>query len=272
MGFGVMLTLMRASLSAGCLFFLLAAPVLAEPPTHFEKLHREVFVNENCQETDTCALKQFYLEYQDFSVPVAGSPARGTRMFAGYETDTVANLDRYGIAQFIRGCMFLSKLEGGRVVKSLYSRPYYGEYVPFIHPQWMIDSFTGDPLERGEEKGQGSRHLYYQWNTVRGSHDERTSKFVFQQAPTYPSIYVYDSPGDGRYFAESKEFSNTSLEFRTCLYKADEVSRSVSPNNVDFAKPIKCFQWTSSFIYNYIKGRFESQPGIDPFCSQMPTE
>jgi hypothetical protein len=52
---------------------------------------------------------------------------------------------------------------------------------------------------------------------------------------------------------------NVALQFNTCIYKASAVPRDTRRDDVDFAKPITCFEWQSVYVYDFDKGGFQTQ-------------
>jgi hypothetical protein len=51
---------------------------------------------------------------------------------------------------------------------------------------------------------------------------------------------------------------NAALEFNTCIYKASDVPAETRRDDIDFAKPITCFDWQNVYVYDFDKGRFEA--------------
>ncbi len=227
--------------------------------------------NTDCKKNDTCDLKEFSLITQDYSVDLTAQGlalSYGTRMYASYRTDKIEKLGKYGIGQFIRGCMFDSRMENGELKKSVrYSREYYGKTMLYHHPEKAIDGIVRDPLDWGWESVPNQRHAYYQWNPKPELYDVKGSKYVIEADPTLPTLFVSDRPGTVFYDANAKTAKNISLEFSTCIYKTKEVPTDVAPDKLDFAEPIQCFSWTSSFVYNHRKGKFETLKTLDSICT-----
>lgn len=250
-----------------------------------ETWNHESFEFENssakCAETDTCNLKKFYVKKHDFQVRVSGDPhpTSASSLYAGYVTDKPEELNKYGIVQFIRGCQYRSKLVNGQIEKKRsVVRYFYGDgFYDYHHPNWVIDGAVTDPLswdhdgDPQAEPADWVRHLYYQWNTQRGSHSKGTRKYVKSELPRSNHIYVTDMPGETHYSPLLNEALNISLEFKTCLYKESDVPRYVAPENVNFAEPISCYEWASSFIYNHQMKKYEQPKGIVPYCLEPRT-
>jgi hypothetical protein len=191
-------------------------------------------------------------------------------MAMNYETDSVSNLEKYGVVQFIKGCQFTSRLENG-VVKRRQDIAYErdGKYPPYVFPNWEIDGFVDDPIEWGDTKSDGSRHNFY-WNHE-PSHNRPSVKwdyFGFKK-PSTPELWLRDGAVIAAYSPESGDARNVSLEMKTCIYKTSDVPRSVPYDQVDFATPIYCFNWTKSVIFNFKTMQYDSPEGIDPFCESF---
>src|SRR4051812_45927274 len=69
----------------------------------------------SCAQNGTCDLLGFNLRVEDYrvTIPSQGILAYGTRMVSSYRTSTLADLESYGIVQFIKGCVFHSEMAGG---------------------------------------------------------------------------------------------------------------------------------------------------------------
>src|SRR5439155_11991670 len=45
---------------------------------------------------------------------------------------------------------------------------------------------------------------------------------------------------------------------KTCIYKASDVPAETRRDDIDFAKPITCFEWQSVYVYDFDKGAFQA--------------
>ena len=265
-------------------FILIAAFILffvGDAQAKFEIGNQEtsVFENKDCAGNDSCTLVKFSLLRQDYKQTLSdGTWHLGTRVFAEYETSSIDALEQYGIVQFIRGCKFQSyRNEDGLIVKTKdIAKHQFSNVKPFCFPVWVIDSLDKDPFYNSE-LGK-NRHYYYRWNTTPGSKNKETELYYGLQKPSTSNLYarvdidglyVSDRPGTAFYYQSPywiPSAINTSLEFKTCIYKAADIPTETTEDNVNFAKPIYCFSWKSSFIYNHDLGIFETKDEIDPFC------
>lgn len=194
----------------------------------------------------------------------------GTKTLISYQTKKISDLQKYGIVQFVEGCQFMSKLENGEIQHSpKISRPYRGEIIPYFHPILMNDGPTKDPLVWGDASDQ-SRHFFY---LNRPPVPNVKREYFGKKTPPQSRLYVTSRPGGvAAYYPETKTAYNTSLHYRTCLFKTDQVPQSVEPDEVEFATPLHCFDWFSSYIYNFDKRKFETKSEIDPYCFSDPQQ
>lgn len=194
------------------------------------------------------------------------APSHGTSMRASYRVRNVRDLEKYSIVQFIRGCFFKSSVQAGPILKQLvFSREFFGRSIPFIHPEWVIDSDTIDPMYWGNGPANTNRHSSYLWSRIPGTFNERTSTFYGTQRPRRPELYVTDLPSGGFLNAAGDAY-NASMEFRTCIYHSTGVPIQTVPTDLNFAIPIHCVEWRNSHVYNFETRQFESPAQIDEFC------
>jgi hypothetical protein len=69
-------------------------------------------------------------------------------------------------------------------------------------------------------------------------------------------VYLTDHPAGA--FVTGTGVKNASLEFKTCIYKASDVPRKTRRDDISFAKPITCFEWQDVYVYDFDKGRFQT--------------
>ncbi|MDO8495932.1 MAG: hypothetical protein Q7S43_00560 [bacterium] len=226
--------------------------------------HKEdVFVNTDCKKNKTCELKKVEYLVEDYSVGIDDGHNYGTRFFARYETKKIKDLEKYVFVQFIKGCDFSSSLVNGQpAVEQDVSYPRDAGPIKFLFKEWTIDSYDFDPVY-STVPGK-SRFFGYRWNMIPGSFSTDTEKLYGQEKPKVPKMYIVDHPGSAFYLNGTAH--NISLQFRTCIYRTKDVPRTVSHNDINFAKPIHCYEWTSSFVYNHSVGEFESPLSISSAC------
>jgi len=236
-----------------------------EPVVVSRKVQR--FINSDCFKTDSCDLLQFTVASEDYTIDTHGQPNYASRMYAEYETDKIENLHRYVIVQFLKGCRFETMLDkDGKILKLPIKLVLsFEEYYPFRFPDWIIDSVDKDPAyfssPGASSKDRISKYLWsgIQWPT------NRVEIYKYGLAePVIPRLFVTDRFHPT--FKGNNLTENISLQFRTCIYKSADVPREANRNNTEFAVPLACLPWSSSYIYNYDTGNFDSPAEIDPFC------
>lgn len=251
-------------------FFLFFAapdvPALPRIQTFDNRLH--------CKATKSCSLLRFEIQSEDKEVILSEYREVHwvSKMRAFYQTDTVDHLEDYAIVQFVRGCRFDSRIEDGKLIKRLSHGMIqsFGKYVDYFFPDWTIDSVDSDPIYHSDDRVK-DRHYLYRWNTVPGSFENSSQKFYGVEKPVRPILYVKDLISSA--FVNQRDLfyktaSNNSIQFRTCIYRTAEIPKQVAnPTDVNFAKPIYCFEWASSLVYNHSKQKFESPAVLDAFCS-----
>lgn len=228
------------------------------------------FINSDCKKNDTCDLKSFDVKVNQYLVTLGNEPldsaVRGTMMSANYQTKTGTSVEKYGIGQFIQGCQYISRKQNGVVTNyPVTKREFMGKVIPYFHPTMAVDGFISDPLSWGED-AEAARHSTYLTKDPSGPWTA-DDYYNGRNTPADNRLYVVDRPGVAGFYADSQRAYNISLKFKICIYKSADVPREVDPNSQDFAKPIHCVEWASSYVYNFDKGAFETLPDVVPYCS-----
>jgi hypothetical protein len=219
---------------------------------------KQVFLNPACRSTDTCNLKRFTLTMSIYEVWFSDDPnypTYGNGVIMEYETDSVDALEKYAIVQFKKGCVFdSSKNREGKINRNVsYVVPSFGENIPFCFREWVIDSQDTDPAYNSDP--EYGRFYLLRWNKP-GSYDNRTQKYYGAEKPRVPVVYMADYPAGA--FITGSGVKNVTLEFNTCIYKASDVPAETRRDNIDFAKPITCFEWQNVYVYDFDKGKFQT--------------
>src|SRR3989338_7134725 len=221
---------------------------------------------ENCELRNICDLKRLLFVADDYKAgPGANDYPYFTKMYATYETATFATLEKYAFVQFIRGTVFTSRKDdqSGKVEITMDSvLRNFNRLLVYRIPSWIIDSKGASPVYMSVE-GYG-RHDWYRWKKETmpppGLSDEEVNIYGWGNPPV-PRLYVDDDP-QAAFVASSGVAYNVSLEFKTCLYLSVDIPQTTTRDNVDFAEPLYCFPWRSSYVYNHDVQRFESPVGI----------
>lgn len=228
----------------------------------------KTFKNTDCLANNTCDLTEFSVSSNDYHVLFQnGDVSHGSNAFMSYKTKEIDQLENYAIVQKIRGCKFWSSVnEDGSIKKEiLESREFFGDFIKFKHPEWVIDSVDVDPVYNSVPD---LRHGAHRWNTKADSFDKETEKFYFRERPTAPRLYVSDLPGTS--FYEDSKAKNISLEFEACIYKTADIPLIAKPDDINFSTPIACHSWKSSFVFDHKKEKFEVKNEVDSFCLEKP--
>lgn len=225
---------------------------------------KQVFLNPRCRSTGTCDLKRFTLTTSVYEVWFSDDPlypTYGNGVIMEYETDSVAALEKYAIVQFKRGCVFYSSENSDGQIRRTVSDtvPSFGEDIPFCFPGWVIDSQDTDPAYNSDP--EYGRFYLLRWNQA-GSYDHRTHKFYGAEKPKIPVVYMADYPAGA--FVTGTGVKNVALEFKTCIYKANDVPAAARREDIYFARAITCFEWQNVYVYDFDQGRFQTDLAYAP--------
>jgi hypothetical protein len=240
--------------------------VAAEKP----RIQMQSFVNSDCEKTASCTLKRFEMRNEFYE----SADSYDVFTYTRYETDSVANLEDYGIVQFIRGCDYAVAPDGQSGVRKylgLY-RDFFGKHVPLFHPHWQIDTDDVDPLY-ASVPGAARRLDYHYWLPGGRWYGVSQDKWrLFKNGlPDRPSVFVFDKPtGAFKSGLDLVGWQNTSLEFKTCIYRMKDVPLVATPEQEEIGDPIHCFFWRSSAIYNSAEKKWDHPESIDPICGVAP--
>ena len=219
---------------------------------------KQVFLNPDCHATDSCDLKRFTLSKVVNEIWFSDNPdypTYGNGVIMEYETDSVAALENYAIVQFKKGCVFeTAKTSEGKIRRIITDTvASFGEQVLFCFRQWVIDSQDSDPAYNSDP--DHGRFYFLRWNKP-GSYDNRTQKYYGAVKPQAPVVYMSDYPAGA--FIAGSGIRNVALEFKTCIYKAVDVPSVTRREEIDFAKPINCFEWQNVYVYDFAKAKFQT--------------
>lgn len=252
--------MLKVGVILSCFSAILLAHAQAGVSRHTPRVQKQIF---ECNYAD-CSLREFKLQSYDYETSFKGKKSYGTSATMSFKTRKVDQLKDYAVVQFIKGCQFYSYLEDGEVKKRLgTSREYFNDFIKFKHTEWMIDSVDEDPMYNSMRPQH--RHGAYRWNKNTGSYMEEGESYVLHAPAEKAELYVKDLPGVA-FKSMNTNAKNISLEFKSCLYKTEEIPLETHPLDLHFADPIHCFEWKSSHIYDHKKEKYESRDQIDPYC------
>jgi hypothetical protein len=229
------------------------------------------FKNSDCEKTNSCDLDNISFERVNYRVDFSsGEYNFGSRIISKYKTKKAEDLKNYVFVQYIKGCQFHSRMEAGEsgALELKKNRSIqiisFGEYIPYLFHDWTIDSMDLDPVYNSDA-AQADRHYFYRWNTVTGSTDYSTEYYMGEtdQKPKDNELYVIDRPGTA---FNQYEATNISLQFKMCLYKTAQIPLTATKDQGIYENPIYCYDWNSSFIYDFKTQKFNSPTELDPFC------
>jgi hypothetical protein len=236
------------------------------------KKDKKVFKNKNCKETDSCDLVEFGIknkESESFHGFNNGYPNYSSSMVAWFKTKKIDQLEKYAVVQYIRGCIFYSKDEGnGEVSKRIgHTRRFFGKSEKFKHPEWVIDSLDKDPMywSASIEKYK-NRHGLHRLDEPNHYISQPNKKYYFRNKVKGPQLFIADMPTGASFMNEREGYQNSSLEFKTCLYKTSSLAITTDPFDVNLDEALVCYPWRSSHIYNFVSKEYEHPDKVDPYC------
>lgn len=246
-----------------------------------------------------CGLKAFsVVDYETRESVKNDEASRLTVMGAVIETTSPECLRDYGVVQFIRGCVYHARyaLPSGAEIEKVFdvARRLRGPRVVFSHPAWEVDRTELDPVYMSYPDEESRVDLYY---TPRAPlrlrpdaaslmadykyfNDPAHRRFLKDTEAPASAFFVGDVPEGGVSVVNEERTilsaENTSLEFRTCVYRLQDVPSSGDPAGEDAPTgnggPLHCFGWASRYTFDpatrdYVTDKFS---GLDPFCAEAP--
>lgn len=196
-----------------------------------------------------------------------GEPYYLSKMVTKIQTKQSADLSKYGVVQFIRGCLYTTRQKtDGTIEYSLENvRDFFGENVTFKHPEWVIDSVDTDPIYWSAQDQSIERVGLYRLDNPMLHARPEDRLYFYKHFTDQKAYYVRDMPTGATNYEGS--YLNNSLEFKTCLYRLSDVPEVSDPSGHDlYGKELKCFAWKSNFTFNYDLKKFEMLDSIHPFC------
>ena len=248
----------------------------------FTEKKSHTFDNLNCERTQSCDLQSLTIQTKEFRAilpndPTSNNNSFGTSAFFYMKTKTPKDLKKYVFVQFIRGCYFQSEVifsDNNRkpLIKKRVTllREYFDQNVLIKHPTWVIDSVDSDPVYNNpittNSKVPLPRNGMYRFIPESApSQSEVFEKYFYQQMPDRPILYVTDIPGTAWF--HHGEAKNINFQFQMCIFRESDVPVNTSPNGLQPENALLCGNWSSSYIYNFKKEKFQSSNEIDPICT-----
>jgi hypothetical protein len=215
-----------------------------------------------------------FLEYKK-RVDITGDPVRfGTYLsdtrFA-YSVTAPSLLEDYAVVQWIRGCMFHSNRTQSGTEKTLtIYRRHFDEDKIFQHRDWEIDSDTHDPIY--SSYAEHGRFALLRWNKDPLSLNPQTATYYEAQKPPHGSVFVTDMPGpsglgsgDGK---SNGSAVNSSLDFRTCLFRSADLPLVTTPEGAGIAteNALWCADWSQHLVWDFKAGKMSQPSQLDSVC------
>ncbi len=265
------------------LFMISGTPAYAQKGLEVLKQTEEVYIPqaEDCAHEDICDLKKVIFRVQSYRMPKASIDdieLYGTKMYLAYQTASIADITKYAIVQFIRGCVYRSELLPGNEVKTSFTIVRQHIDAPdglilFRHPIWAVDSTDQDPLYSSNPDTPDNRHFFLQWSPQVIKDVPRQQGVLYgEEIPRLPNVYVTNPLLEPATLVSEGVAKNVSLEFETCIFKTVDIPKALRGTQQDFGSPIKCFSWSHNFVYDHIQKVWQEPSGISPVCNRPLTE
>jgi len=229
----------------------------------------------DCQSRDLCAIKNVRTEEIKYKVILPNEHSD----YAGYmtdfrfviETQKTSDIPKFGLVQIMRGCMWEREVDR----KTLQSTDYFtyvhknfGQHDVIKYQDWIVDAEHADPVITSFE-GYGRFDLY-RWNTNPRDLDADNAKWWFHGQPPHSTVFKATLIGSaGLQPGERWAATNQSLEFRTCLFKIDDLPATSDQQGtgIDMSKAIWCADWDQKYHYDFKQKTVVPHTGIHPVCS-----
>ena len=232
--------------------------------------------NGSCDVADSCALTGAqFIEYKKL-FRFKGEPIKLAAHFTDtrfvIKTKRISDLESFGVVQFIRGCMFRTRLVNGVPTKELsVSRNELGNTVLFQHKTWEIDNDNNDPLISAEP-GYG-RFALLRWNQDSKNVQSDGSILYGNTKPPHSTVFLSDLPTAGALMPTLDAADNTTLEFQTCIFKITDLplKTDVKGSNVDKSKALFCAHWNHNYVFNFATQTTDEPKTADPICDLDPS-
>ncbi len=230
------------------------------------------WTNPECA-TGSCEVKGMKI----FTNKTNANRLAGTTMVGEIETADKASLKKYALVQYIEGCVFETNKEGA--IK-MGTREFWGrKSAPFKHVGMQLDSASDrDPIYWS--------NVLAGWDDIRGFEIPRNSMYAYANPLITESwgswagkdsnlkenkIFVQDAPTMSGWDIDEESLKvtarNSSLKFKICLHKIEDVPAEVESPSTNIENAIVCMSWDSNFIYNFSTRKFADKGDeIHPAC------
>lgn len=220
---------------------------------------------------------------QDYHIPSVDKSGHdesvyGSKFYAWYQTRNVEDLESFVFVQFIQGCAYSTSVGAqGIEIRMDHARAHMGKLgKPYIHVEWEIDSTDEDPAYWSDADLSPSRHHLLRVGGSAKTFPDRLTSFPAYgtyQKPV-PRLFVTDTPSAGSIrwnpYAHKVIASNSSMKFKMCLFRKEDVPTTADPRDVDFATPIVCYYWDNVHVYDHERKVMTSPQTLASACMRNP--
>lgn len=261
---------------------LVAGTSMAQTPSSIKELSKRTASMPkvvDCKKLDICDLKEAKIVERKIKVLLPDEQAD----YASYMTDfrfvlkfdKPANIKRYGLVQFMRGCMHQSELmpDGTIDRRFTYVHKHFGQYRLIRHDDWVVDSSHIDPMATSFENY--GRFDLYKWNKDPADLDADSAEWYFDAKPTHGTVFKSELISNTGLMegTENPQARNSSIELQTCLFKIGDVPSSSDPagTGIDRNKALWCADWNHIFTYDFTSKKTVQETAIHPYCQEPST-
>lgn len=227
-----------------------------------------------CQALGTCALKGAQLIERKIKVLLPDEPPEKVtvmtdmRMILNF--DSTESIEKFGVVQFIRGCMYESTLnmDGSTSYSFSAAHKNFGQYKLIKYSSDIVDAVGTDPVSSAWD-GRGRFDLY-RWNKDPKSTDPENDNWYAFGKPAHGTVYLSDLVSyTGLKDQTPISARNSSIEMNTCIFKISDLPKTSDPTGtgIDRSKAIWCANWDHRFRYDFGAGEIVPESVISPSCS-----
>ncbi|MDZ4084419.1 MAG: hypothetical protein U1E10_15855 [Bdellovibrionales bacterium] len=230
----------------------------------------------DCKKDDLCDLKSVKIVERKIKVLLPDERPE----FASYMTDfrfviqvdKASSIPRYGVVQFLKGCMFQSELlpDGTVSNRFAYVHKHFGAYQLLRHDNWVVDSSHDDPVASSFENY--GRFDLYKWNKDPKNLDADNATWYFDAQPPHGTVFKSELLSNTGLMegTQNPMARNSSIELETCIFKIGDLpaKSDASGTGIDRSKAIWCSQWDHKFSYDFATAKVVQDQSIHPYCAE----
>jgi hypothetical protein len=262
-----------------CSFFGAAGTAHAQSSASIKELSKRTVQMPkitNCKLKDLCDLKNVKIVERKIKVLFPDERPEYAIYMTDFrfviQLDKADSIPRYGVVQYLKGCMFQSELlpDGTINNRFAYVHKHFGAYQLLRHDNWVVDSSHDDPVASSFENY--GRFDLYKWNKDPKNLDADNGTWYFDAKPPHGTVFkselisntgLMEAPGNPM-------ARNSSLELETCIFKINDLplKSDAVGSGIDRSKAIWCGQWDHKFSYDFANGKVVQDQLIHPYCAE----